>query len=75
MNDAVLVGLLAFAGTVLTSYGGFRLVAYRVEQLEKKVEKHNCVMERTSILEQQIKVANHRLGDLEKREAERCKIV
>lgn len=49
------------------------LISYRLEQLERKVEKHNNLIERTykleetaAIHEQQIKVANHRIADLEK---------
>lgn len=48
------------------------LQAYRIEQLEKKVDKHNNLVERTYHLEEQallheekIKVANHRIDDLE----------
>ncbi|MCD8381557.1 MAG: hemolysin XhlA family protein [Clostridiales bacterium] len=48
------------------------LITYRLEELEKKVGKHNEVIERTYKLEQheavvdeQIKVANHRIEDLE----------
>ncbi|MBQ0098837.1 MAG: hypothetical protein KBS62_07915 [Oscillospiraceae bacterium] len=47
---------------------------YRIEQLEKKVDKHNNVIERTYNLEKQtelqeekIKVVNHRISDLENR--------
>lgn len=40
-------------------------MSYRIEQLEKKVDKHNNFAERVPILEEQIKVANHRLDDLE----------
>lgn len=50
------------------------LQAYRIEQLEKKVDKHNSIVERTYHLEEaiaiekeQIKVANHRIADLEKK--------
>ena len=39
--------------------------AYRIQQLEKKVDKHNEVVERTFRLEEQMKVANHRILDLE----------
>ena len=46
--------------------------AYRIEQLEKKVEKHNLVVERTfelerraDVVEEKIRVVNHRLDDLE----------
>lgn len=51
--------------------------AYRIEQLEKKVDKHNNLIERTykleqaaAVTEEKIKVANHRLEDLEKNKTE-----
>ena len=43
------------------------LQAYRIEQLERKQDKHNNLIERTYILEEKMKVANHRIDDLEKR--------
>ena len=49
------------------------LNAYRLEELEKKVDKHNNLVERTyhleekaALMEEKIKVANHRLEDIEK---------
>ena len=42
------------------------LMEYKLEELTKKVEKHNSVVERTYILEEKVKVANHRIEDLEK---------
>ena len=49
------------------------LISYRLEQLEKKVDKHNEVIDRTyalekrtAVTEEQIKVVNHRVSDLEK---------
>ena len=65
MSDAVIVGLLSLAGTFLGTYSGLRLMAYRIEQLEKRVEKHNQFAERLPVLEEQQKVTNHRLTDLE----------
>lgn len=67
---------LAFLGTVVGSIAGIltanKLTNYRIEQLEKKVDKHNSVIERMydlesreEILEEKIKVANHRIDDLE----------
>ena len=41
------------------------LIAYRIAQLEKKVERHNGFGERIPVLEERIKVVNHRLSDLE----------
>lgn len=76
MSDTVLVAILSLIGTILGSLGGIiianKLVNYRLEQLEKKVEKHNKVIERTykleeeeTLIEERIKVINHRLNDLE----------
>lgn len=61
----VIVGVLSLFGTLLGSYGGMKLMTYRIEQLEKKVDKHNNFAERVPILEEQMKVANHRIEDLE----------
>ena len=72
----VSVGLLSLFGTLLGSYWSNRkgqaLIAYRLEQLEDKVNKHNNLIERTykleedsAILAEKISVANHRINDLE----------
>lgn len=61
----VIVGGLSLVGTLAGSFGGMKLISYRIEQLEKKVEKHNSVVERTFVLEEQIKEANHRITDNE----------
>ena len=76
MNDTVVVALLSLVGTIIGSFGGIvassKLTNYRIEQLEKKVEKHNMVVERVYVLEkkeavfeEEMKVANHRIEDLE----------
>lgn len=76
MNDVVVVALISLIGTLCGTFGGIitstKLTNYRIEQLEKKVEKHNNVVERVYILEkheavidEEIKVANHRIEDLE----------
>ena len=76
MSDAVLVALIGLAGSGLGSVLGIlvssKLTQYRLEQLEKKGEVHNQVIdrvykleERTELQEEKIKVANHRIGDLE----------
>ena len=66
MPDTVVVAVLSVLGTLIGSFGGTQLIKYRIEQLEKKVEKHNSVVERTYLLEEKIKVANHRIDDLER---------
>ena len=64
MNDTIIVALLSFAGTCLGSFAGINLIKYRIEQLEKKVEKHNSVMERTFILEEDVKYIKEDLNML-----------
>lgn len=76
MNDTIFVALLSLIGTLGGTFGGIltanKLTNYRIEQLEKKVEKHNKVVERVyvlerneAVIEEEIKVANHRIEDLE----------
>ena len=67
MTDTVIVAIISLLGTLLGSFGGTQLIEYRIEQLEKKVEKHNSIVERTYILEEKVKVANHRIEDLERK--------
>lgn len=43
------------------------LMEYKLDELTKHVEKHNSVIERTFILEEKVKVANHRIDDLERK--------
>lgn len=76
MTSTLWVAVLSFLGTVLGSLFGVvaasKLTTYRIEQLEKKVEKHNNLIERVyalekheAILDEEMAVANHRLKDLE----------
>lgn len=55
MNEAVIVALLSLVGTLGGSFGGIltanKLTNYRIQELEKKVEKHNQVIERVYNLE------------------------
>lgn len=61
----MIVGLISFIGTCIGALGGSNLTNYRIKQLEKKVEKHNNFAERLPVVEEQIKVINHRIEDLE----------
>lgn len=76
MTEGIIVGVLSLIGTLAGTYFANRkssaLIAYRLELLEKKVDKHNSVVERTfrleeqtAVIEEKIKVANHRIEDLE----------
>lgn len=69
MNSTVIVALISLIGTLVGSLGGIlvssKLTAYRLEQLEKRVSEHNNFAKRMPVIEEQIKVINHRLQDLE----------
>lgn len=87
MSDPVIVGIITAVAAVvcqiIISMSGRsaaqreraesnRLIVYRLEQLETKVDKHNNVIERTYQLEkgadvfkEQIKEANHRIDNIE----------
>jgi hypothetical protein len=74
---ALITGAFAFTGTFLSVYFANRkstaLITYRIDELEKKVHKHNNLIERMykieencRVLDEKMKVANHRITDLEK---------
>lgn len=76
MDSTIIIALISFLGTLIGTLGGIvasnKLTIYRIQQLENKVEKHNKVVERVYILEkdkavfeEELKVANHRIADLE----------
>lgn len=64
------MAILALIGTLSGTFGGIltssKLTAYRIKQLEDKVDKHNNFAERIPITEEKIKIINHRLDNLER---------
>lgn len=76
MTDAIIVALItgafSFLGVYFSNRKSAALVEYRLKQLEEKVQAHNnlvdrmyAVEERATILDEKMKVANHRIDDLE----------
>jgi len=69
MDTNVLVAMLSLVGTLGGSLGGIlvssKLTNYRLQQLENRVAEHNHFAQRFPVIEEQIKVINHRLEDLE----------
>ena len=67
MATELWVALLALIGTLSGSFGGImvanKLVNYRIRELEKKVEKHNALVERVIVMEQDIKTAFHEIEE------------
>ena len=69
MNSEIIVALVAFAGTLAGTFGGIitssKMTNYRLQQLETRVNEHNQYAKRMPVVEEQIRVANHRIEDLE----------
>ena len=70
MNEAIIVAVLGFAGTLLGSLFGVlaaqKLTQYRLSQLEDKVNKHNNLIDRTYKLEGRMDNAEHDIKDLKR---------
>ena len=71
------MAILSLIGSLVGTLGGIvinsKLSNYRIEQLEKKVDRHNSLIERMfkaeegiNLLDEKLRVANHRIDDLEK---------
>lgn len=76
MTETIVASLIGVIGSFLGTLAGIvintKLINYRIEQLEKKVDKHNQVIDRVyklekekAVFEEEMKVANHRIDDLE----------
>ena len=81
MSDAIVVALitggLSLAGVVVTCLATARksetavkisqaVTDTKIEELTREVRQHNGFAQRMPVVEEQIKVINHRLTDLEK---------
>ena len=68
-DDTIAVALVSLVGTLIGTFGGIitasKLTNYRIEQLERKVDKHNNFADKIPLIQNDIKVANHRIDDLE----------
>ena len=68
-DDTIAVAIVSLVGTLIGTFGGIitasKLTNYRIEQLERKVDKHNNFAEKIPLIQNDIKVANHRIDDLE----------
>lgn len=68
MDSSIIVAALALVGTLFGSLAGIltsnKMVNYRIQELEKKVEKHNAVVERVALLEQNVNTQWKRFDEL-----------
>lgn len=71
ISSDIVVGFLSLIGTLIGTLGGIlvsnKLTNFRIEQLEKKVEKHNTLIERTYILEGQMKEVQGDISEIKGR--------
>lgn len=71
MSSEIIVALISLLGTLGGSLGGIlvssKMTNYRLQQLENKVAEHNNFARRMPVIEEQIKVANHRIEELERK--------
>lgn len=72
MDNTVIIALISLLGTLVGSLGGIvissKLTNYRLEQLEKKVDKQTNSVSEIPVIKEQIKVINHRLDTIEHKE-------
>lgn len=71
MTESIIISLISFCGMVVTVWAGIRksanLTAFRLEQLEGKMDKHNCLIERMYAVEARSKTNSHRIEKIEGR--------
>lgn len=71
MTSEIIVALLGLLGTLAGSFLGVvaanKLVQYRLQQLEEKVNKHNNIIERTFVLEGQMTEVQHDIRDIKQK--------
>lgn len=62
---ALITGVLAFLGVVVTNVKASKVTDYKIEELTREVREHNNFAKRMPVVEEQIRVINHRIDDLE----------
>lgn len=78
--STAITGILSLVGVIITNIASNRKIEHRletqqavtdtkIEELTREVRMHNNFAQRVPVLEEQIKVANHRIEDLEKKGA------
>ena len=63
---AIITGVLTLIGVLISNSRSQAVTEARLEELTREVRLHNNFAQRVPVMEEQIKVINHRLGDLER---------
>lgn len=64
---ALITGGLTLLGVLASNNAKTAVMSHQIEELTREVRKHNNFAERIPVIDEQIKVINHRLTDLEGR--------
>lgn len=64
---ALIGGLVTLSGVLIANSRAQAVTDTRLDELTREVREHNRFAQRVPVLEEQIKVANHRLDDLERK--------
>ena len=62
---AIITGVVTLAGVLIANSKSQAVTDVKIEELTREVRKHNSFAEKIPVIEEQIKVANHRIDDLE----------
>lgn len=62
---AVISGVVTMAGVLIANSKAQAVTDVKIEELTREVRKHNSFAEKIPVIEEQIKVTNHRIDDLE----------
>lgn len=64
---AVITGCITLAGVLISNSKSQAVTETKLEELTREVREHNNFARRMPVVEEQIKVANHRIEDLERK--------
>lgn len=70
--SAIITGAVTLIGVLLANTKAQAVTDTKIEELTREVRDHNNFARRVPILEEQMKVANHRIDDLERHEETRA---
>lgn len=62
---AIITGIVTLTGVLIANSKSHAVTDVKIEELTREVRKHNSFAEKIPVIEEQIKVANHRIDDLE----------
>ena len=62
--SAIIAGAVTLIGVLIANGKSQAVTEYKIEELTREVRRHNNFAERVPVMEEQMKVVNHRLADL-----------